>query len=130
MSFFKALAGQTTAPDAKLFAIRLGIAKATSIDIEYTILITDSLSSTRKAVDLSVHSGQAHFLAVCFVLRLFFSCSLNYRIKFWDCSSNAKWFLYQLVYNNVTNTKVATRLYSTTFINSLYSKSVILCLDT
>ena len=31
---FKAPAGRTTAPDAKLFAIRLGIAKATSIAIE------------------------------------------------------------------------------------------------
>jgi len=78
MSFSKALAGQTTAPDTKLFAIRLGIVKATSIDIEYTILITDSLGSTRKVVNLSVHSGQAHFLAVCFVLRLFFSYSLNH----------------------------------------------------
>ena len=58
MSFFKALAGQTTTPDTKLFAIRLDIAKATSIDIEYIILITDSLGSTRKAVDLSVYSGQ------------------------------------------------------------------------
>ena len=88
MSFFKVLAGQTTTPDAKLFAIRLDIAKTTSIDIEYIILITDSLGSTRKAVNLSVYSGQAHFLVVCFVLRLFFSCSLNHRIKSWNCSSN------------------------------------------
>ena len=43
----KAPAGRTTAPDAELFAIRLGIAKATSMAIEHIILITDSLGSAR-----------------------------------------------------------------------------------
>ena len=45
--FSKASASRTTAPDAELFAIRLGIAKATSMAIEYIILITDSLGSAR-----------------------------------------------------------------------------------
>ena len=43
----KAPAGRTTASDAKLFAIRLDIAKATSMAIECIILITDSLGSAR-----------------------------------------------------------------------------------
>ena len=73
VSSSKALAGRTTAPDAELFAIRLGIAKATSIAIERIILITDSLGSARQAVDPSVHPGQAHSLAVCSALRLFLS---------------------------------------------------------
>ena len=78
----KALAGRTTAPDAKLFAIRLDIAKATSMAIEHIILITDSLGSARWAVDPSVHPGQAYSLAVCFALRLFFSQGYGYRIDF------------------------------------------------
>ena len=47
MLFSKSLAGQITIPDSKLFAIRLGIAKATNINIEHIILITDSLSSAK-----------------------------------------------------------------------------------
>jgi len=99
------------------------------MNIECIILITDSLDSARKTVDLSVYSKQAHFLAVCFVLRLFFSYGLNYRIKFWDCPSNVEWFLHQLVYNNVTNTRLAAELYPVTSIDALYSKSILLYLD-
>ena len=127
MSSFKAPAGRTTTPDAELFAIRLDIAKATSMAIECIILITDSLGSARRAVDPSMHPGQAHSLAVCSVLRLFFSQGHGYRIDFWDCPS--KWSLHQLVHNNVINTKVAAGLHPATSIDFLYSKSVISCLD-
>ena len=51
VSSSEAPAGRTTAPDAELFTIRLGIAKATSMAIERIILITDSLGSARRAVD-------------------------------------------------------------------------------
>ena len=60
------------------------------MNIEYIILITNSLGFARKAVDFSVHSVQAHSLAICFVLRLFFCSSLGYKIEFWDCPSTAK----------------------------------------
>ena len=53
MSSSKAPAGRITAPDAELFAIRLGVSKATSMDIERIILITDSLGSARRSVDPS-----------------------------------------------------------------------------
>ena len=68
VSSSKAPTSRTTIPDAELFAIRLGVSKATSIDIECIILTTDSLGSARKSVNLLVHSGQVHFLAVCSVL--------------------------------------------------------------
>jgi len=90
VSSSKALAEQTTVLDTKLFITRLYIAKATSMDIRCIILISNSSNSTRKIVDLSVHSEQAHSLAICSILRYFFSFSLNYRIKFWNCSSNAE----------------------------------------
>ena len=109
--------------------IRLGIAKATSMAIERIILITDSLGSARQAVNPSVHSGQAHSLAVCSALRLFFSQGHGYRIDFWDCSSKAEWSLHQLVHNDVTNTRVSAGSHPATFINFLCSKSVISCLD-
>jgi len=76
------LANKTTAFDTELFAIRLEVSKATSMDIEYIILITDSLVSVRKTVDLSVHSGQAYSLAIYFVIRLFFCSGFGYKIKF------------------------------------------------
>ena len=129
VSSSKAPAGRTTVPDAELFAIRLGIAKATSMAIERIILITDSLGSARQAVDLSVHPGQAHSLAVCSALRLFFSQGHGYRIDFWDCPSKAEWSLHQLVHNDVTNTKVSAGLHPVTSIDFLHSKSVISCLD-
>ena len=129
ISFYKAPAGRTTAFDAKLFAIKLGIAKTTSMAIKYIILITDSLESTRQAVDPSVHSGQAHSLAVCSTLRLLFSQDYGYKINFWDYPSKAEWSLHQLVHTNVTDTRVAAGLYPVTSINFLYSKSIIFCLD-
>ena len=130
VSSSKAPAGKTTAPDAELFAIRLGIAKATSMAIERIILITNSLESARQAVDPSVHPGQAHSLAVCSVLRSFFSQGHSYKIDLWDCPSKAEWSLHQLVHNDVTNTRVSAKPYPATSIDFLCSKSVISCLDT
>ena len=52
----KTLAGKTTTPDTELFAIKLGVSKTTSMNIEYIILITNSLGSIRKIVDLSVYT--------------------------------------------------------------------------
>ena len=130
MSSSKAPTSRTTAPNAKLFAIRLGIAKATSMTIEHIILITDSLGSARQAVDPSVHPGQAHSLAVCSALRLFFSQGYGYRINFWDYPSKAEWSLHQLVHNGVTNTRVAAGPHPATSIDFLHSKSVISYLDT
>ena len=77
------------APDAKLFTIKLDIVKTTSMDIEYIILITDFLSSVRKVVYSFVYFRQAYLFAVYSVLRSF-SYSFNYKIKFWNCLSNAK----------------------------------------
>ena len=83
MLSFKALANQTTTSNTELFAIRLDITKATNIDIEWIIFITNSLSSVRKVVDTSIYFEQAHFLVVFSILRLLFSYSLNYKIKLW-----------------------------------------------
>jgi len=54
MLSFKTLVGRTTASNTKLFAIRLEVSKATSMNIECIILITNFLGFVRKAVDLLV----------------------------------------------------------------------------
>jgi len=97
--------------------------KTTNINIKYIILITDSLNSTSKTVglDLFVHSKQAYFLD--------HSCGFDYKIEFWNCPSNTKWSLHQLVYNNITNTGVAVRIHLVTSISTLCFTNILLCLD-
>jgi len=48
---------RATALDAELFAIRLSVVKATSFDVKHIVIIIDSLTAARRAVDASVHSG-------------------------------------------------------------------------
>ena len=126
MSSSKVPAGRTTALDAKLFAIRLGVTKATSFDIKHIILITDSL---RRAVHPAVHSGQAHSLAIICALRQFFAESPDQLIDFWDCPSNAQWSLHHLVHDDVTKTRISAGLHPATSLDALRSKSAASCLD-
>jgi len=87
---FKTPARRATTLDAKLFAIRLGVVKATSFNIKCIVIITDSLTAARRAVDTSVHSGQAHSLAIVQALRGFFTNHPNHLIHFWNCLSKAQ----------------------------------------
>jgi len=89
VSSSKTLARRATALDAELFAIRLGVVKATSFNIKCIVIITDSLTAARRAVDASVHSGQAHSLAIVQALRSFFTNHPDRSIHFWDCPSKA-----------------------------------------
>ena len=73
MLLSKALAGQATALDAELFAIRLDVVKTTSFDVKRIIIITDSLTAARRAVDASVYLDQTHSLAIVQALRDFFT---------------------------------------------------------
>ena len=82
MSSSKTPANRTTTLDTELFVIVLEVSKATSIDIEYIILINDSLGLGRRVVDFSVYSEQVHSLSVCSILRLFFSGGLSHRSEF------------------------------------------------
>ena len=87
VSSSKAPASRTTTPDAELFAIRLGVSKATSIDIERIILISDSLGSARRSVDPSVHSGQAHFFFFFLIHQFVTQCSIAVRGRLSTTSS-------------------------------------------
>jgi len=69
------------------------------MNIEYIVLITNSLGSAGNKID-------------------------------WDCLSKAECSLYQMVHNNMTNTRVATGLHPATSIDVLCSNSITLCSDT
>jgi len=72
-----------------LFTIRLGVVKATFFDVKHIVIITDSLTAARRAVDASVHSDQAYSLAIVQALRGFFTNYPDHFIHFWDCPSKA-----------------------------------------
>jgi len=85
----KAPARRAPALDAELFAIQLGVVKTTSFDIKCIVIITDSLTAAKKAIDTSIHLGQAHSLAIVQALRGFFTNHPDHSIYFWDCLSKA-----------------------------------------
>jgi len=116
VSSFKAFAERATALDAELFAIRLGVVKATSFDVKCIIIITDSLTAARRAVDASVHSGQVHSLAIVQALRAFFTNHPDYSIHF-------------LAHEDATSTKIAAGCHPVTSLDALRSKSAAACLD-
>jgi len=130
MSTSKTSAGQATALDAELFAIRLGVVKATFFDIKRIVIITDSLTAARRAVDASVHSGQVHSLAIVQALRAFFTNHPDHSIHFWDCPSKAQWSLHFLAHEDTTSIKIAAGCHPATSFDALQSKSAAACLDT
>jgi len=123
VSSSKAPAGQATALDAELFAIQLGAVKATSFDVKRIVIITDSLTAARRAVDASIHSGQAHSLTIVQALRGFFTNHPDRSIHFWDCSGKAQWSLHFLAHEDTTSTKIAAGHHLATSLDTLQSKS-------
>ncbi|KAK1219503.1 hypothetical protein PQX77_017770, partial [Marasmius sp. AFHP31] len=73
--------GRVLAPCAELAAIRF--ARIT--------VFTDSIAAAEKAVDPSLHSGQAHSLAVCKALNEWLLGDDDREIKFVEVPSSAKW---------------------------------------
>ncbi|TEB36087.1 hypothetical protein FA13DRAFT_1787556 [Coprinellus micaceus] len=60
-------AGKVLASDGELFAIRSAIVKGCSFEYcDRIVLFTDSIGMAKRAVDPSVHSGQAHSLALLY----------------------------------------------------------------
>ena len=119
MSSSKTSAGQATALDAELFAIRFGVVKATSFDIKRIVITTDFLTTARRAVDASVHSGQAYSLAIVQALKGFFTNYPDCSIHFWDCPSKAQWSFHFLAHKDATSTKIATGHHPATSLDAL-----------
>ena len=100
-----------TITKAKLFAICCEINQAvTNQDVNYIVVITDSLYAAKKIVDSSVYSYQIHSAAISQELRKFFSRDSCNCIKFWDCPSKQKWLLHYSV-NKDTKSMVSIPLF-------------------
>jgi hypothetical protein len=86
------MAGRVLASDAELFAIRAAVCKATGfVNCDRIVLFTDSIGMAKRAVDPSIHSGQAHSLAVCKALNTWLSVSPDRRVDFIETPSKLKW---------------------------------------
>ncbi|KAK1219911.1 hypothetical protein PQX77_017348 [Marasmius sp. AFHP31] len=81
------------APCAELVGICFAVTQVTSGTEPYKCIIvfTDSIASAERPVDPSLHSGQAHSLAVCKVLNDWFLDDDDREIKFVEAPSSAKW---------------------------------------
>jgi hypothetical protein len=77
------MVGKVLSSDAKLFAIRSAVVQATMLNnCDHIIVLMDSLTSAWKAVDSSVHFGQAHSLAICKALNKWLAASADNCIEF------------------------------------------------
>jgi hypothetical protein len=98
-------AGRATAPDAELFAIRLGLLRCLRLeDIETILVFTDNVASACAVVDPSTHSGQLHSLAVIQALIPWLEADPLRKVQFWYISSQVRWDNHGKVHKYVTST--------------------------
>ena len=85
-------AGKVLASDAELFAIRNAVLKGSSLeDCDRIVIFTDSIAMAKRAVDPSVHSGQAHSLTVCRKLATWLSGFPDRKVMFVEVPSKLEW---------------------------------------
>ncbi|CAA7267774.1 unnamed protein product [Cyclocybe aegerita] len=101
------VSGRVTAPDAELNAIssavRLAVKQA---NCQHIIVFTDSMGSAHRAVDPSVHSGQAFSLSVCRALQEWFEADDLRCITFVYVPSALRWDIHGEAHKYVTELKV------------------------
>ncbi|KAK1234806.1 hypothetical protein PQX77_001983, partial [Marasmius sp. AFHP31] len=92
--------GRVMAPCAELVAICFVVTQVPSGVEPYKriTVFTDSIASAEQAVDPSLHSGQAHSLAVCKVLNEWLHDEEDQEIKFVEVPSSAKWSVHHLAH--------------------------------
>ncbi|CAA7267356.1 unnamed protein product [Cyclocybe aegerita] len=113
------VSGRVTTPDAELNAIlcavRLAVKQA---NCQHIMVFTDSMGSAHRAVDPSIHSGQAFSLSVCCALQEWFQVDDLHHITFVYVPSALWWDIHGEAHKYVTELKVrrcstAARLLST-----------------
>jgi len=83
---------------AELFAIRCGLNQNIQLsNIECIVVITDSIYVAKKIFDSSIHSYQVQTSVISKKIREFFKRSHHNSIDFWDCSSQHRWLLYNII---------------------------------
>ena len=84
--------------EAELFTIQYSINQAIdNANVNYIVIITDSLHTARRIFDSSLHSYQIYSTVISQELREFFLKDACNCIEFWDCPSKQKWPLHYLV---------------------------------
>ena len=87
-----------TTTKAELFMIHCGINQAvTNSDVNYIVIITNSLYTAKRIFDSLVHPYQIYSAAISQELREFFSKDSCNCIEFLNCPSKQKWPLYYSV---------------------------------
>ncbi|CAA7270790.1 unnamed protein product [Cyclocybe aegerita] len=101
------VSGRVTAPDAELNAISCAVRLAVKqANCQHIMVFTDSMGSAHRAVDPSVHSGQAFSLAVCCALQEWFEADDFHRITFVYIPSALQWDIHGEAHKYVTELKV------------------------
>ena len=87
-----------TSTEAELFAIRCSINQAiNTLEISKIVVIIDSIHTTKRIFNLSLHPFQIYSVSILNELRKFFLLSSNNSIKFWECPSYCNWSLHKSV---------------------------------
>jgi hypothetical protein len=84
------VARRATAHDAELYTIHSAVAQCTQDNAKRIVVFTDAIGQAKLAVDLSLHSGQAHLLAVCAALQNWLLASKEHTITFVDIPSKLR----------------------------------------
>ncbi|CAA7270636.1 unnamed protein product [Cyclocybe aegerita] len=99
--------GRVTAPDVELNAISCTVHLAVKqASCQHIMVFTDSMGLAHKAVDPSIHSGQAFSLSVCHVLQEWFDADDLCRITFVYIPSALQWDIHGEAHKYVTALKV------------------------
>jgi len=94
--------------EAELFVIRCSINQATHLSNVNQIM--DSIHTTRRIFDSSLHLYQIYSASISCELREFFKKDSKNLIEFWDCPSNQKWSLHN-IFNKETKKFDITLIY-------------------
>ena len=122
----KSPTGKVTTLDAELFGIRLAISKATTTGCK-DIIFTDNIPAAKKATDTSIHSGQEHSIAVSRLLRSQFTAYPGG--NFWDCPSDAKWFIQASLHHDAVRTQYPVAEQMRISLDALSQRNSKTCLE-
>ncbi|CAA7270837.1 unnamed protein product [Cyclocybe aegerita] len=101
------VSGRVTAPDVELNAIACAVRLAVKqANCQHIMVFTDSMGSAHRAVDPSMHSGQAFSLSVCRALQVWFKADDLRHITFVYVPSALRWDIHGEVHKYVTELKV------------------------
>ncbi|CAA7271834.1 unnamed protein product [Cyclocybe aegerita] len=125
------VSGRVTAPDAELNAISCAVHLAVKqANCQHIMVFTDSMGSARRAVDPSIHSGQAFSLSVCRALQEWFEADDLRCITFIYFPSALWWDIHGEAHKYVTELKVRVGHRKTdNSIDALHSRAAHSVLD-